>query len=171
MERLIAEQAALQQCFRFHQAQDTLDTAQFHTLVQPAAKITLDLSRHLPHIGVSEVTPEQCWAAIVQGLAGFTATHHQLGNCILESNDALDRVSVVSKVTAFHCIEEAGGVVQSSTGRVNQTMELEKWEGRWVIRKLVLQRDVPLDNAWLYVVAVQRVEEGKGRKPQGDKDE
>ncbi len=162
MDSLIAQHEALQQCFRFHKAQDALDKAQFLTLFEPDSQITLDFSKHLPHLAVSHVSPEGFWGAIVSALSGFTATHHQLGNTIVELDASLTKASVSAKAIAFHALEQ-DGVVSSVTAHVNETVDLEKWQGKWVIRRLVVERDVPLDNGGLYLTAHERAERGEGR--------
>lgn len=162
MDKLIAQHEALQQCFIFHKAQDTLNKTLFLSITEPGAKITFDLSRHLQHMPASHVLPDELWAAIFGGLSGFTATHHQLGNPIVDCNEDLTKASVKAKVTAFHSLEQ-DGVISSVTAYVDETMDFEKLQGKWVLRRVMLERSVPLQNENLYLVAHDKAKRGEGR--------
>ncbi|OAA67727.1 hypothetical protein LEL_10350 [Akanthomyces lecanii RCEF 1005] len=162
MDKLIAQNEALQQCFIFHKSQDTLNKTMFLSLAEPGAKITFDISRHLQHMPSSHILPDELWAGIFGGLSGFTATHHQLGNHIVECNEDLTKACVTAKVAAFHSLEQ-DGVVSSVTAYVDETMDFEKWQGKWVLRRVMLERSVPLENETLFLVARENAERGDGR--------
>lgn len=62
---------------------------------------------------------------------------------------------------------ETEGKLESVTTRAVQEFEMKLWEGRWFIRKLVIKRDCPLDNAGLYQKAMERAKTDQLRMPKG----
>lgn len=162
MDRLIAQDAALRQCYAFHKAQDSLDKTLFLSLFEPKRKATLDMSKHIPNMQALELTPDEFWNAVALGMSGFTATHHQLGNPMFECDRALENITVSALVTAYHCIDQ-DGVLESVTARVMQTIDLQLWDGKWMISRVSVARGVPMDNPDLYTKAQERAKNGRGR--------
>lgn len=167
MNRLLASSSIHQTLTRLAYAEDELDRTALLALLVPNQTFTLDISNHLSSLAPTETTPEELWDSVYQHLAGFTATQHMLGNMLItfEDEENLERASVKCQVRAYHCLEGQDGGVESVTAHGLWFVDLEVWEGRWVCRKIVIKRDVPLDNAELYEVAKERVEKGMGRDP------
>lgn len=98
-------------------------------------------------------------------LGGFNATQHLAGNSVITFDEADERKAHVKQsVLVYHCIEE-GGILESVTSRAVIEFGMRVWEDRWLITKVVIKRDCPLDNAELYQRAMERAKTDLLRKP------
>lgn len=165
MDRLIAKDAIQDVMYRMAYAEDELDRDALLDLFIPDQTFTFDISGHLADFEPMETTPNKFWESAYHHLSGFTATQHLLGNAIITfEDDQLKRAHVKSQVHAYHCLEREGKV-ESVTAHGLWLVDVEFWEGKWVCRKVVIRRDVPLERPELYEVAKARVERGECRKP------
>lgn len=150
--------------YRMALATDTLDIPLMESLFHPTLPIHIDVSKHLGFPPM-DILPDQAAANMIAAISGFSATHHVITNPVAEQID-VSRVNLKAYKTAYHCIQaEEGGEIQYATARGTWEMEVEKVDGRWVVRTFVVVRTVPLTESelGLWEVARGRVEEGKGR--------
>lgn len=166
VDRLIAQDAILKTTYQLLFSEDELDRQSMLACFHPTKKISLDMSGHID-IPATDPRPEEWWQQVHSVLGGFTATQHVAGNSIVTFNeDDVTKAHVKQSVIAYHCIEEEGRL-ESVTARAVQELGMEFWEGRWVIRRLVIRRDVPLDQRALYQRAMERAKTEALRKAKG----
>ena len=164
MDRLLAESAITRTVYNFSYAEDTLDKSLMLSLFIPDQQFQLDNSSHLETPPVSYM-PEKWWEQVYLALSGFTATQHFVGSPVITfAEEGKEKAHAMVNVIAYHCIEEEGGVLEEATARGRQEFDLEFWEGKWMIRRMVTKRDCPVGNFELYGKAAQRDKDGLGRK-------
>ncbi|KAH8886398.1 hypothetical protein GQ53DRAFT_750671 [Thozetella sp. PMI_491] len=158
MESLLAKDAILDLMTKMAYAQDGLDRALLKSLFVPDKKIFFDVSAHLPTYEPMQITPDELMDQVTTAIAGYTATQHLLANPLiaLDSPGKPTKGNCKIQVCAYHCIEDEGKPLESVCARDIWDMDVEKWEGRWVITGIVIKRDVPMDNPALYNIAKQR---------------
>lgn len=164
MDRLLAKAAIEDTLHRLAYAEDELDRSALLDLFVPNQTFPFDVSNHVQSIPSMETTPEELFESAYQHLSGFTATQHMLGNMLITFEDErLTKAHVKCQVRAFHCLERENRI-ESVTAHGLWLVDVELWKGKWVCRRIVIKRDVPLDHPELYEVAKARVQNGEGRQ-------
>lgn len=98
---------------------------------QFAAKVLLDYSS-MSGQPAATLTPQQITAAWKTVLPGFTHTHHQLGNMILDIDG--DKAHVFAYGTATHYLQADGGNVWAVVGSYD--FDLIQQDGTWKIASM-----------------------------------
>lgn len=164
MDRILAKAAIQDTLHRLAYAEDELDRAALIDLFIPNQTFTFDVSNHIQSIPPTETTPEELFESAYQHLAGFTATQHMLGNLLITFEDeGFSKAHVKCQVRAYHCLKRESRI-ESVTAHGLWFVDVEFWDGKWVCRRIVIKRDVPLDDPELYEVAKARVQKGEGRQ-------
>jgi len=151
--------------FIMAQATDELDIHLFSSLFIPGQTATIDVSKHLG-LAPQDVLPENLAEQMLGVLRGFTATHHLITNPVITIDPSTPtKAKATAYKTAYHCIQDDNSEIQSATARGTWDMELEQFQGRWVIRRFTVVRTVPLHprELALWGAAKDRVADGKGR--------
>lgn len=152
--------------YTFVDAHDNLDKDLMMSLCAPTGMITLDVSSHLSRPAM-ELSPSDFADIGLRSVAGFTATHHILAHPTVKFDDQdSDKARARMIGVAYHCIQEQDGdqeSLESVTGMAYQTMDVERHDGEWKFRRLIVERTYPLDNPTLYQKARERLEKGLGR--------
>ncbi|KAI9710076.1 MAG: hypothetical protein M1820_002878 [Bogoriella megaspora] len=161
-------------------ALDALDLPLFTTLFTHHSPITYDISQHLPQYPSQDLSVSDLASKLRLGLGGFTATQHYLSNPLVtvREGEGGKEASVKAYVTVFHFLadeegksgewegeDDVDGEGKSLTMRGSWDVDLLEEEGRWVVRKVVVRRAVPLEGERdLYKRAEERVSRGLVRE-------
>ncbi|TKA71539.1 hypothetical protein B0A55_07064 [Friedmanniomyces simplex] len=141
MDRLLAKDAVLETVYTLAYSLDQLDRKGILSCFKPDTPFTFDISTVLGH-PATDLTPEEYYQAACNVLGGFHATHHLLGYpLVVYSGGELEAAHVKVYISAFHGLEGPdGGIAESATAYVSWNLDVELWEGKWVVRRLVVKK-------------------------------
>ena len=117
---------------------------------QLASKVTFDYST-MSGNPPAELTPEEITTAWKAVLPGFTHTHHQIGNFLVETEES--KAHVFCYGVATHYLEDKGGNVWTVVGSYD--FELEKITDRWRITAMTFHYKYQDGNTQLIQKAIQ----------------
>lgn len=164
MERLLAQDAIQRVVISFNRAEDDLDFELFQTCFLPGQEFELDLSKHLPDTPARQLSAQQFWQEMQSTVAGFTGTHHHLGPLQFDFHDSKHATASATVVVTYSMQLEDGNV-SAVIVKALQVVDTEEVEGRWIIRRFKVIREVPMENLNLFGLAIERVQKGLQRQP------
>lgn len=126
---------------------------------QFASKVILDYSSMTGNPSEA-LKPEDITSAWKTVLPGFTHTHHQIGNFIVEMDNNEARVFCYG--TATHYLEDKGGNVWTVVGSYD--FDLENMQGDWKITSMTFNFKYMDGNASLIQKAIENVKSGENKE-------
>lgn len=160
MQALVDRATLTDLAYKLAYAEDDRDFKSFRALYTD--KVHVDLSAHLGG-APAEITADHLTERAREVLCSFTYTQHSVANVLAEVDG--DRASLRANVSAYHHLTLAPGVEEYCLVRNRWNLGLVKSEGRWLIERVVIVRDGPVQgNPDLYEIAAARTAAVAGGK-------
>ena len=161
MQALVDRAALTDLAYKLAYAEDDRDFKGFRALYTDTVHV--DLSAHLGG-EPAEITADHLTARAREVLCSFTYTQHSVANVLADVDG--DRARLRANVSAYHHLTIAPGVEEYCLVRNRWNLGLEKRDGRWLINRVIIVRDGPVQgNPDLYEIAAARSAAAAKGKP------